>query len=324
MLEILKGGIEATVQDYPGRLGYWDIGIPPSGPLDDYSLRFANILAGNDPGAAALEVAAGLFSMKVRDDFVLAVTGADMQPKLNNDPVPLWESFLARRGDVLNLGIAKTTGFRTYIGVSGGIDVPVYLGSRSTFAAGGFGGYQGRVLKPADVLGVGRSERTPPELVGRKVRASVVPKLTNTLEVEATVGPQAAPEFVPEEEVAAFFADAHKVDRNANRLGYRLSPRSWKWARQDGGIAGKHPSNIIDNGYTVGSVNISGDQPIILMRDGPSAGGFICLCCVVTGAMWKVGQAAPGRDELKFKKVSYEEAIQLRRSLERNLETGIG
>jgi len=141
--------------------------------------------------------------------------------------------------------------------------------------------------------------------------------------VEATVGPQAAPDFVSEDDLEAFFSEVHRVDRNANRLGYRLSPRQWRWARPDGGIAGKHPSNIIDNGYTVGSVNISGDQPIILMRDGPSAGGFICLCCVVTGSLWKVGQAAPGRDELKFKKVSYDEAIELRRGLERNLQTGI-
>jgi biotin-dependent carboxylase-like uncharacterized protein len=322
-LEVVKGGVETTVQDYPGRLGYWDIGIPPSGPLDDYSLRLANILVGNKPGEAALEVTAGLLAVKATHDVLLSVTGADMQPKLNGNPAPMWESFPTHAGDVLSLGIAKTGGFRAYVAIAGGIDVPPYLGSRSTFAAGGFGGFQGRVLKPSDVLRVGTGEQDPQSLVGRRVKDGIVPRFENVLEIEVTVGPQAAPDFVPEEEVQAFFAGVHKVDRNANRLGYRLAPRQWRWARTDGGIAGKHPSNIIDNGYTVGSVNISGDQPIILMRDGPSAGGFICLCCVVTGSIWKVGQAAPGRDALKFKKVSYQEAIELRRNLERNLLTGI-
>ncbi len=322
-LEVIKGGIEATVQDYPGRLGYWDIGIPPSGPLDDYSLRLANVLVGNEPGEAAIEVAAGLFSVKMKRDVALAITGADMQPTISNNPVPMWETFLAKEGEVLTLGIAKTSGFRAYVAIAGGIDVPAYLGSKSTFAAGGFGGYEGRILKPSDVLRSGQSQHEPAKLVGRKTKPGVAPTFSKTLEIEATVGPQAAPEYVPEEEVEAFFSEVHKVDRNANRLGYRLAPRQWKWARSDGGIAGKHPSNIIDNGYTVGSVNISGDQPIVLMRDGPSAGGFICLCCAVTGSLWKVGQAAPARDELKFKKVSYDEAVELRRGIERNIQTGI-
>jgi len=185
-MEVLRGGVETTVQDYPGRLGYWDIGIPPSGPLDDYSLRLANVLVGNAPGEAALEVTAGMFSVKARSDLVLAVTGADMQPTLGVRPVPMWESFLAKEGDVLSLRIAGTTGFRAYIAVAGGIVVPSYLGSRSTFAAGGFGGFEGRVLKPSDLLKVGSSERTPSELVGRKARDGVIPRFAKTIEVEAT------------------------------------------------------------------------------------------------------------------------------------------
>jgi urea carboxylase len=322
-MEILKAGVEATIQDYPGRLGYWDLGIPPSGPLDDYSMRLGNVLVGNAAGSAAIEVAAGLFSMKPKADTLVAITGANMQPTLNGQPAPMWESFLAKEGDVIGLAIAKSTGFRAYVAVAGGIDVPSYLGSKSTFAAGGFGGFEGRVLKPGDVLRTGQSERSYSKQVGRMVKEAAIPKFANILDIETTVGPQAAPDFVTEEALQSFFSEIHKVDRNANRLGYRLSPRTWKWARTDGGIAGKHPSNIIDNGYTVGSVNISGDQPIILMRDGPSAGGFVCICCVVTGSLWKVGQAAPGRDSLKFKKISYQEAIDLRRGLERNLETGV-
>jgi urea carboxylase len=323
-LEILKGGVETTVQDYPGRLGYWDLGIPPSGPLDDYSFRLANVLVGNRPTEAALEVTAGMFSMRMKNESLLAITGADMQPKLNESPALMWESFLVKEGDVLSFGIAKATGFRAYVAIAGGIDVPSYLGSKSTFAAGAFGGHEGRVLKASDLLKTGRPSAEIRKLAGRKVKTNVIPKFSNILEVEAMLGPQASPDFVTEEDVKTFFSEVHKVDRNSNRLGYRLAPRKWSWARQDGGVAGKHPSNIIDNGYSVGSLNVSGDQPIILMRDGPSAGGFICLCCVVTGAMWKVGQAAPARDSLKFKMVSHQEAIELRKNIERNVQTGIG
>ena len=322
-IEVLKGGIETTVQDYPGRLGYWDLGIPPSGPLDDYSFRLANVLVGNRPNEAALEVTAGLFSMKVKSQCLLSVTGADMQPKLNDSLVTMWEGFLAREGDVFSLGIAKSAGFRAYVAIAGGIDVPSYLGSKSTFAAGAFGGHEGRILKTADLLKTGRPAVDIQGASGRRVKSDTVPKFSNTFEVEAMLGPQASPDFVTEEDVQAFFSEVHKVDRNSNRLGYRLTPRKWSWARQDGGVAGKHPSNIIDNGYTVGSLNISGDQPIILMRDGPSAGGFICLCCIVTGALWKVGQAAPARDSLKFKMVSHQEAIELRKTIERNVQAGI-
>jgi len=314
--EVLKGGIETTVQDYPGRLGYWAIGIPPSGPADDYSFRLSNRLVGNGPGLAGLEVTAGLLAIKMRSESVIAITGANMQPKLNGMPVLLWESISINEGDTLALSIAKDTGFRSYIAFAGGIDVPDYLGSKSTFAAGGFGGFGGRPLKPGDVVKLGRSSSDLSNLSGRKLKDEAIPNLSNILEVEAMIGPQAGPDFVLDEDVDAFFFENHKVDRNSNRLGYRLSQRKWMWSRADGGVAGKHPSNIIDNGYTVGSVNISGDQPIILMQDGPSAGGFICLCCVVSAGMWKVGQAAPGRDAIKFKKVSYTEAIALRKHIE--------
>ena len=174
-LEVVKGGIEASVQDYPGRLGYWDIGIPPSGPLDDYSFRLANALVGNEPGDAAIEVAAGLFSMKMKRDVALAVTGADMQPTIGGGPAPLWETFIAKEGETLTLGIAKTSGFRAYVAVAGGIDVPEYLGSKSTFAAGAFGGFEGRVLKPSDVLKAGHSRHELSKLAGRKTKPGVAP-----------------------------------------------------------------------------------------------------------------------------------------------------
>ncbi|MBO0888162.1 5-oxoprolinase/urea amidolyase family protein [Candidatus Bathyarchaeota archaeon] len=322
-IEVMKPGIETTVQDYPGRIGYWDLGIPPSGGMDDYSLRVANLLVGNNKGAAVLEVTAGLFSINAREDLVTALAGADMGAKLNNHPAPLWESFLVRKGDVISLPTPPQRGFRSYVAFAGGIDVPNYLGSSSTFAAGGFGGVEGRLLKAGDVLKTRPPSYELKSLTGRKADPRIIPEYTNEIEVEAIVGPHADPDFLTEDGVQDFFAENHRVDRNSNRLGYRLQPRTWKWSRTDGGVAGKHPSNIIDNGYSVGSINISGDQPIILMKDGPSAGGFICLCCVPSSAMWKIGQAAPGRDSLRFRRTSYEKALAMRNTLEEKLENGI-
>ncbi|MFQ5998939.1 MAG: 5-oxoprolinase/urea amidolyase family protein [Candidatus Bathyarchaeia archaeon] len=317
-IEVVKGGIESAVQDFPGRLGYWSIGIPPSGPMDSFAFRLANRLVGNEVGEAALEVAAGMAAFKFLKDTCLAITGADMQPTVNSSSVPMWENVLVKSKDVLELRTLRGSGFRTYIALAGGIDVPVYLGSRSTFAAGGFGGFNGRALKAGDVLETFNPSTPISQLTGRTLK-SPIPAYTSELQIEVMEGPHSAPDFFTEDDMKSFFSEPFKVDLNSNRLGYRLAARKWTWARPDGGIAGKHPSNILDNGYSVGAVNVSGDQPIILTVDGPSLGGFVCCACVISASLWKIGQARPGRDNLRFKKVSMDEATDKRKSLERSL-----
>ena len=312
-----------TVQDFPGRLGYWSLGIPPSGPMDSFAFRLANRLVGNDVGDAALEVAAGMAVFRVLKDTSLAIAGADMQPTLNGSSVPMWENVVVKANDVLEFRTLKGSGFRAYISLAGGIDVPLYLGSRSTFAAGGFGGFNGRVLKAGDVLET-RKPRTPiSQLTGRTLKNSI-PVYSSEWQVEVMEGPHSAPDFFTEDDMNSFFSEPFKVDLNSNRMGYRLTTRKWTWARPDGGIAGKHPSNILDNGYSVGAVNVSGDQPIILTVDGPSLGGFVCCACVISASLWKIGQARPARDNLRFKKVSLEEATDKRKSLERTLNEAVG
>jgi urea carboxylase len=168
-------------------------------------------------------------------------------------------------------------------------------------------------LKKGDQLPVGKSANRE-AAAGRRLRADLVPTYDSDWEVEAVPGPQAAPDYWTWDDYDHFFSHNWKLDRNSNRMGYRLEPHSWQWARTTGGVAGGHPSNILDNGYAVGAVNICGDQPIILCVDGPTLGGFICAAGVAYGAMWKLGQMVPGKDHLKFKELSIDEAAALARA----------
>ena len=313
MLEVLHGGIQTTIQDYPGRQGLLDQGICPAGPMDSLAFRLANLLVGNEPGTAGLEVTAGGLQLRFEANAVIAICGANMQPKLNGQELEIWRSFRAAAGDTLALGYVKGSGFRSYVALSGGIDVPEYLGSRSTYAPGQIGGLEGRALAKDDRLSLGKPQSDLKEAAGRKVRDSALPQFTSQWELEAVPGPQAAPDYFDPEDHQYFYSHDWKLDRNSNRMGYRLESTKWKWARKSGGIAGGHPSNILDNGYAVGAVNVSGDQPIILCMDGPTLGGFICCAGVAFGALWKLGQMVPGRDSIRFKELSIEQAVKLAR-----------
>ena len=314
MIEVLEGGIQTTVQDFPGRQGLLDQGICPAGPFDNVAFRLANLLVGMQPGVAGLEITAGNFQARFDEDAVIAITGADMQAKLDGEPIELWRSHHVREGQTLALGTVHGPGFRSYLGVLGGIDVPEYLGSRATYVPGGIGGFEGRALKKGDRMGIGASRLIPKQVAGRQVKPELVPTYTAEWELEAVPGPQAAPDYWTWDDYEHFFTHTWKLDRNSNRMGYRLEPHAWLGARKTGGVAGGHPSNILDNGYAVGAVNISGDQPIILCVDGPTLGGFVCAAGVAYGAMWKLGQMVPGRDHIRFKERSIEEAADLARA----------
>jgi 5-oxoprolinase (ATP-hydrolysing) subunit C len=322
MIEVLEGGIQTTVQDFPGRQGLLDQGICPAGPFDNLAFRLANLLVGNDPGTAGLEITAGNFQARFDSEAVISLTGANMQPKLDGEPIEVWRSYRVAPGQTLALGSVAGAGFRTYLAVSGGIDVPPYLGSRATYVPGAIGGFEGRALKKGDRLAIGAATRSLDDLAGRRVKPSVVPSYTAEWELEAVSGPQAAPDYWTWDDYEHFFSHNWKLDRNSNRMGYRLEPHSWQWARTTGGVAGGHPSNILDNGYAVGAVNISGDQPIILCVDGPTLGGFVCAAGVAYGSMWKLGQMVPGRDHIRFKELSIDEAADLARATDALVDEG--
>jgi urea carboxylase len=301
-IRVLAGGASTTLQDYPGRIGYWSVGVPPSGPMDALSFRLGNRLLGNDEGAAGLEITAAgptlAFSAATR--FVL--TGATFDASLDGVAVAPYQPLTAQPGQMLKIGRVSGAGMRGYILFSGGLDAPDYLGSKAAFTLGEFGGHAGRAVMTGDTL----------HLAGAATKAedlpAVQPEISRNWTINVLYGPHGAPDFFTDDDIAMISGTEWKVHYNSNRTGVRLIGPKPHWARQDGGEAGLHPSNIHDNAYAIGAVDFTGDMPIILGPDGPSLGGFVCPFVVIQADLWKVGQLAPG-DNVRFLPVSDADAV---------------
>ncbi|RMJ19715.1 hypothetical protein CDV36_000549 [Fusarium kuroshium] len=318
--EVLEPGALTTVQDYPGRTGYWSIGVPPGGPMDSYSFRLANRLVGNSSEAAGLECTLQGPSLKFHCDAVVAVTGGVVPVTIDDESVPQNQAVAIRAGQVLSIGLVEH-GQRMYLAVQGGIQVPVVMGSRATFELGKLGGFSGRKLQQRDILAIEPSQ--PKENVNGLLQlASPVPiprhpKAHWTIKV--VPGPHGAPEYFTPESVKSLYLSEWKVHHNSNRLGVRLTGPQPEWARETGGEAGLHPSNIHDAPYSVGSVSFTGDEAVVLACDGPSLGGFVVFCVVASADMWKMGQVRPG-DTIRFDPISVEVALELEKQLEDAIE----
>lgn len=293
IVEVVRGGTMTTVQDWPGRLGFWDVGVPPSGPMDWLAFRLANRIVGNDKQAAGLECTMVGPSLRFGIDTVISITGADMGARLDGTLIPLGEAVSVKAGQLLDMG-KGVDGCRAYLAIAGGVDVPEYLGSKSTFTLGKFGGHGGRSLVAGDVLEIHHAVAETPKLIQRE---PVI--LGSIYEIGVLYGPHGAPEFFTEQDIEMFFATEWEVHFNSARTGVRLIGPRPNWARKDGGEAGLHPSNIHDNAYAVGAVDFTGDMPVILGPDGPSLGGFVCPVTIIEAELWKVGQLKPG-DKVKF------------------------
>ncbi|MEN9581463.1 MAG: hypothetical protein RJA70_4472, partial [Pseudomonadota bacterium] len=301
-IEVLSAGTLSAVQDWPGRVGYWSVGIPPSGAMDFRSLNAANEAVGNPEGAAGVEMTLSGMRVQFHQSACIAVAGADMQPSLNGKPLSLYCPYWTEAGDTLEFSTVLGPGVRTYLAVRGGVDVPEYLGSRATFDLGRFGGHGGRNLRPGDVLHIGGTEPTrEPTEASLEAR----PQLANDWCISVMYGPHGAPDFFTREDIAQFFSTHWEVHYNSARTGIRLIGPKPKWARKDGGEAGLHPSNIHDNAYAFGAIDYTGDMPIILGPDGPSLGGFVCPATVISAELWKLGQLKPG-DRVRFVPVERE------------------
>ncbi len=307
-LHVIEAGLETTVQDYPGRPGKLAQGYFPSGAMDHFGLRAANLLVGNSLGDAALEITLGAVKFKPSRHATIAVTGAEAPLHIDGEEVEFWATHRVPGGAEVSIGIAPGPAFRQYLAVGGGIDVPELFGSRSTYTMGALGGHEGRALQAGDDLPLGDDNGASG---GRRLAASARPEYARDWEIEAVRGPQATPDFLTEEDMQTLFGRWWSVDRNSNRTGIRLESHKFDWARTTGGVAGGHPSNILDNPYAVGTVNINGDLPVILGADGPTAGGFVCAATVAHAAFWKVGQLRPVGDRLRFREVSVDEAIEI-------------
>jgi urea carboxylase len=312
-IEVLEGGTQTTVQDLPGRLGAWSVGVPPSGPMDDLALSIANRLVGNEDGAAGLEMAVSGPTLRFRSDTVIAIAGARMKATVDGAPVPYLEPVRMAAGRELKLGTIAGPGCRTYLAVRGGLDVPSYLGSKSTFMLGRFGGHGGRALRSGDVLRVCELPTSGGPSCARYLhvdgRDTTLPVYPEVWEIGVLDGPHGAPDFFTEEDIATLYAATWQVHYNSDRTGVRLIGPAPKWARRDGGEAGLHPSNIHDNAYAVGSVDYTGDMPVILGPDGPSLGGFVCPVTIARAELWKMGQLKAG-DRVRFVPLTDEEAAR--------------
>lgn len=306
-VEIIQAGTHTSIQEFPGRVGYWDIGVPPSGPMDDLAFRLANELVGNDGPAAGLELTVSGPTLKFNAPTVIALCGAHMKAELDGQPVPYWAAVKVAAGSVLKMRAIQGAGQRAYLAVRGGFDVPTYMGSRATFTLGQFGGHAGRALRAGDTLRLHEYEDASP--VGAALLSSRVPTYSNVWTIDVMSGPHGSPDFFTDEDIQTFFAAEWEVHYNSSRTGVRLIGPKPKWARADGGEAGLHPSNIHDNAYAIGAIDFTGDMPVILGPDGPSLGGFVCPATIVGSELWKVGQLRPG-DKVRFRCVSIDTAIQ--------------
>lgn len=307
-VNVIKPGLLTTIQDL-GRPGYFHLGIPMGGAMDRMALRTANLLVGNDEETAGLEVVFMGPELEFTQDALVAVTGADMPVFIDEAEQPGWTTLHIKAGQRLGFGYLKS-GARAYIAISGGIDTPLALGSRSTYAIGALGGFEGRAIAAEDALPLGR--------------ASGKGKAGATVSGELRRGPGSPTELrvlpglywhrITEAAQSGFFEDEWSVAPEADRMGYRFRngrPLEFVEREQPFG-AGSDPSNIVDGCYPYGSVQVpGGTEPIVLHRDAVSGGGYFMIGTVISADMDLIGQLQPHMP-VKFVKVDMDTALQAR------------
>ncbi len=315
-IDVIQGGTQTTIQDFPGRQGYWHVGVPTSGPFDSYSFRLGNRLLDNDIKAAGLEITLQGPTLKFGCATKIVLTGAQIDAKLDGIAIAANEIVAVNAGQQLQLG-RITTGARAYLCVAGGIQCPDYLSAKSTFTLGQFGGHNGRALRAGDVLALASDCNRA--INSAALPSALVPSITNEWQLRVVYGPHGAPDFFTGEDIQTFFATAWEVHYNSSRTGVRLIGPKPQWARSSGGEAGMHPSNIHDNAYAFGTVDFTGDMPVILGPDGPSLGGFVCPATVISADLWKLGQVRAG-DKIRFTPVSISDAVAIEKAQIQSLQ----
>ncbi|KAG4442389.1 hypothetical protein IFR05_002091, partial [Cadophora sp. M221] len=315
-IQVLDPGSLTTIQDFPGRVGYWKIGIPPSGPMDNYSFRIANKILGNDPEDAGLECTSNGPTLRFLCNTAIAIVGPPAEHKLDGVPIPLSTPVIITRGQTISLAAPKL-GLRTYLVVRGGIQAPKVFESRATFALGHLGGLSGRELRKDDILPIlENQDQLDRSHLGKPL---LLPYQSKPWTLRVMAGPHAYPDFFAKDDFESLFKKPWKVHYNSNRIGVRLVGPKPNWARKDGGEAGLHPSNIHDSPYSIGSISFTGDEAVILTCDGPSLGGFIVFATVVTSEMWKIGQMTPG-DGVMLCPITVQQAMILGEELQHSID----
>jgi KipI family sensor histidine kinase inhibitor len=302
-ITVLKPGALSTVQD-AGRFGYQVAGVPPSGPMDSYSLSLANILAGNEPDAACLECTLGGQELRFDTASVFALTGADAPAFLNDQAVPMHRTLRATEGDTLRLGLART-GLRIYLAVAGGFAVPTVMGSRATFQRGGFGGFKGRALAAGDTLPLG----LPVEVAAGNAPDSAIPDRVVPQALIPVFPEEICVRAIPSHEadrftdlgLSQFFSATYTVSQKSDRMGCRLEGPA---------IEHSQGADIISSGVQTGTIQVPGDgQPIVLMADRQTTGGYTRIAQVIRADLPLLGQARPG-SKVRFVQATLAEAAK--------------
>lgn len=316
MLNVIKPGLATTIQD-AGRPGYYNVGVPLSGALDQYAFRLANLLVGNPESAAAIECTLMAPEIEFDAETVLAVAGAETTPKLNGTAMPTHEAFVAKPGDRLTFDFMRS-GARVYLAVAGGIDVREVLGSRSTYGLGSFGGFEGRRLKAGDSLPVGRTTHTP--RIGFELPSEF--RVQCPKEQSLRVLPGLYDHRMSTEALASFYADTWTVGSEADRTGYRFKGgRPLRFIDREPPFgAGSDPSNIVDAGYPYGSIQVpAGQEPIVLHRDAVSGGGYAMIGTVISADMDKIAQLQPN-NRVQFVSIDMATALEARAESKRRMQ----
>ena len=296
-IKITMPGALTTVQD-AGRFGYQKSGIGTSGVMDLESYQKANYLVGNESGEAVLEFTLFGGAMELTEDGIIAITGADMEPTLNDRPIAMNQPVPVRSGDVLAFGMAKE-GCRSYLAVAGGLDVPVVLGSRATNMKCRMGGYEGRPLKAGDEIAVGADRKDFDQIKDRRVKAR---QYLSEITVRVVEGPQA--EYFTEGGKKTFYKETYTISDQSDRMGYRMEGKK---------IESVSGTDIISDGIALGSVQVPADgRPVVLLADRQTTGGYAKIATVCSFDIPKLVQGRPG-DRVRFVRISVEEAQKINR-----------
>ncbi|MFC1239379.1 5-oxoprolinase/urea amidolyase family protein [Treponema vincentii] len=302
-IKVIRPGACTTVQDL-GRIGYQKFGIPVAGVMDEFAASVANFLVGNERNEAVLEITYLGPTLEFQEDMLIGIAGANVSPKLNGVPVPVWEGFTVKKGDVLSFGSVKG-GVRAYIAFAGSIDVPLVNGSKSTLMKSKIGGFQGRMLQAGDELSICVRQGTCPQ----RLPAHFIPIYPHSNDIAVCLGPQ--DDYFTEQGISDFFGQPYTITANADRMGIRLDGAA---------VAHKTKADIISDAAVIGSIQVPADgKPIILMADRQTTGGYAKIGTVIKEDIIKLAQMA-SNDTIQFRRISMEEAQQKYRTFYQKLE----
>jgi biotin-dependent carboxylase-like uncharacterized protein len=315
-IRVREPGLLSTVQD-TGRFGEYALGMPPSGAMDVFSYQVGNYLVGNAEGAAGLEITYFGPELEFTQAALIALTGAEMPPRINGEEAPRWEALAVAEGDVLTFDYLRN-GARSYLAVAGGIEVPLFMHSRSTYTLIGLGGHEGRALQEGDELETGESQDGG-ERVGKRVDEEHIPTYSSETELRVIIG--LASYRITEESMEEFLSTTWSVTPDADRVGYRYRGGEFKFVeREQPAGAGSDPANVVDFGYPIGSIQVPGGvEPIVLMNDAVTGGGYATIGTVISADRDRLAQTKTN-DKTRFRSVELEEALEARRERRQQME----